>query len=68
MEAALGNLEPLLSSLTLYPIDQTIGACDPARPPPLEIAFQRLGLTRPLERRARAFLDDAVEALECIFV
>jgi hypothetical protein len=60
--AALRDLEPLLVSLAGDPIDQTMLAIDPSRPPALPVLAKRLRLAESFEWGAHAILDQRIYA------
>src|SRR5690606_38188105 len=68
VEAALRDLKRLVFSLARDAIDQPVFLRDPARPPALQVAPQRLGLAGALERGAAAFLDQRIEPVEYLAV
>src|SRR4051812_27295279 len=61
MVPALRHFQRLRLALAADPIDQPLLPVDPTRPPAGEIAAQRLGLARPAEGVAHAFLEERVE-------
>jgi hypothetical protein len=66
--AALGDLEDLILSDAHHAIHEAVFPRDPARPPPFEIATQRLDLPDARDRRSHADLDQVIDADERVFV
>jgi hypothetical protein len=63
MMPALRHLQRLLLAAPRHPVHHAMLLVDPARPPAWQIAAQRLGLARSLERVPAAFLDQAVRSV-----
>ena len=68
MKAALRYFEALIVALAFNAIDETVGRCDAARPPALQVTLQRFGLSGSLEGVSAALLNERIQPAQSVAV
>ena len=68
MKAALRYFEALIVALAFNAIDETVGRCDAARPPALQVTLQRFGLSGSLEGVSAALLNERIQPRQSVTV
>jgi len=68
MKAALRYFEALIAALAFNAIDETVGRCDAARPPALQVTLQRFGLSGSLEGVSAALLNERIQPRQSVTV